>query len=80
MSDHLIYEQLGELIADLDRDPDGYITKRTVAAMIRAAWGSDAPPDPDAWDPCDCGQREVAECPCGGPLGAEPADRDGADA
>lgn len=64
-------EQLADLLADLDRDPDGYTTNGTVAAMIRAAWGPDAPADPDAWEPCECGCNEAAECPCDEPAPAE---------
>ncbi len=55
-------EALAELLADLDRDPDGYLSKSTLAALMRATW-STAPPGPDDGAPCSCGCcRPDGEC------------------
>ncbi len=61
-------EQLVDMIADFDRDPDGLTTRGTVAALLRAALGPDAPADPDLWESCECGVCEASECPCVGPV------------
>jgi hypothetical protein len=55
-------ELLYDLLADLDRDPGGYVSKSTVAALIRSTWPS-APPGPDDPTPCPCGcGRDVEDC------------------
>jgi hypothetical protein len=59
---------LYDLLADLDRDPDGYVTKAGIAALIRSTW-PDAPPGPDDGVLCDCGcGRADDDCVIDAPL------------
>jgi hypothetical protein len=61
-------ELLYDLLADLDRDPDGYVTKAGIAALIRSTW-PDAPPGPDDGALCDCGcGRADDDCVIDAPL------------
>ena len=55
-------ELLYDLLADLDRDPGSYLSKSTVAALVRSTWPG-APPGPDDGVLCDCGcGRDDGDC------------------
>lgn len=59
-------DALTELLADLDRDPDGYMSRSTMAALVRSCWPG-AHAGPPEYEPCECGYQEAEGCPCDAP-------------